>query len=65
MNIETLLLNVLKEKQRDFAVDALRRPHLRDGFEYGYRVGVVAGYEAAIDTLLKLIEDEKNHGNDI
>jgi len=48
-----------------FSVDALKRPQERDAFEYGYRVGVVAGYEAAIGVLLKLIEEEKSGGNDL
>ncbi len=65
MNLETKLLNRLKAEQQRFAVEALKRPQNRDAFEYGYRVGMVAGYEAAIDVLLKLI-DEENHGdNDI
>jgi hypothetical protein len=65
VNLETKLLNRLKAEQQRFAVEALKRPQNRDAFEYGYRVGMVAGYEAAIDVLLKLI-DEENHGdNDI
>lgn len=63
--IETKLLNRLKAEQQRFSVDALRRPQERDAFEYGYRVGVVAGYEAAINSLLKLLEEEKSGGNDI
>jgi hypothetical protein len=65
VNLETKLLNRLKAEQQGFAVEALKRPQNRDAFEYGYRVGMVGGYEAAIDVLLKLI-DEENHGdNDI
>jgi hypothetical protein len=65
VNFETKLLNRLKAEQQRFSVDALRRPQERDAFEYGYRVGVVAGYEAAINSLLKLLEEEKSGGNDI
>lgn len=61
---ESKLLNILKQAQLQFSVDALKRPQERDAFEYGYRVGVVAGYEAAIGVLLKLIEEEKSGGND-
>jgi hypothetical protein len=61
---ETKLLNLLKQSQFQFSVDALKRPQERDDFEYGYRVGVVAGYEAAIGVLLKLIAEEKSGGND-
>ena len=61
---EAKLLNRLKAEQQQFSVDALKRPQERDAFEYGYRVGVVAGYEAAINALLKLLEEEKTGGND-
>jgi|TARA_R110000796_G_scaffold60780_2_gene140720 hypothetical protein len=61
MNIESKLLNLLKANQAEFALEALRRPQDRDTFEYGYRVGMVAGYEAAIDVLLNLIDEDK-HG---
>lgn len=61
---ESKLLNLLKQAQLQFSVDALKRPQERDAFEYGYRVGVVSGYEAAISVLLKLIEEEKSGGND-
>ena len=65
MNIESQLLNRLKAEQQTFAVDALRRPQTRDTFEYGYRVGMFAGYEAAINVLLKLLDEEKNSDNDL
>jgi len=62
---EAKLLNRLKTEQQQFSVDALKRPQERDAFEYGYRVGVVAGYEAAINILLKLLEEEKTGGNEL
>ena len=65
MNLESQLLNRLKTEQQTFAVDALRRPQTRDTFEYGYRVGMVAGYEAAIDVLLNLLDEEKNLDNEL
>jgi hypothetical protein len=65
MNLESQLLNRLKAEQQSFAVDALRRPQTRDTFEYGYRVGMVAGYEAAINVLLNLLDQEKNLDNDL
>lgn len=65
MSIESMLLNKLKSAQRDFAFDALTRPVEKDAFEYGYRVGVVAGYEAAINLLFKLVDEEKNSDNDL
>lgn len=65
MNIETQLLNRLKASQQEFAVEALKRPINRDAYEYGYRVGVVAGYEAAINVLLMLVDEEKYSDNDL
>jgi hypothetical protein len=43
----------------------MKRPQNRDAFEYGYRVGVVAGYEAAINVLLSMLDEEKNSDNDL
>ena len=65
MNIESQLLNRLKAEQQSFAIEALKRPQTRDTFEYGYRVGMFAGYEAAIDVLLNLLDEEKNLDNDL
>ena len=59
MSIETIMLNRLKAEQSQFAIDALKRPVNRDAFEYGYRVGVVAGYEAAVKVLLTILDEEK------
>jgi hypothetical protein len=63
--IEDQLLGKLKEAQASFALDALRRPGTRDSFEYGYRVGTVAGYEAAITLLLNLFKDERDGERDL
>jgi hypothetical protein len=65
VNIESQLLNRLKAEQQSFAVEALGRPQTRDTFEYGYRVGMFAGYEAAITVLLKLLDEEENFDNDL
>ena len=65
MNLETILMNRLKAEQQNFALEALRRPQERDTFEYGYRVGMIAGYEAAINVLLTTIDENKNGNNDI
>lgn len=65
MNLEQALLARLKAEQAQFALDALRRPTQRDSFEYGFRVGKVAGYEAAIDVLLNLLEDERHKERDL
>ena len=65
MVFETDLLNRLKAAQQQFALDALKRPVSRDNFEYGYRVGVVAGYEAAVNTLLDLVREVRDDDKDI
>ena len=65
MSFEARLLGRLKEEQGKFAHDALRRPQTRDAFEYGHRVGMFAGYEAAITVLLNLLDEETKRGNDL
>lgn len=64
MNLETALLNRLKAAQAEFALESLKRPHSRDTFEYGLRVGTVAGYEAALNLLLSLLDEERNGERD-
>jgi hypothetical protein len=65
VSIEARLLNTLKVKQQEFALESLKRPQNRDTFEYGYRVGVVAGYEAAINVLLAILDEERNSDKDL
>ena len=65
MAIEDQLLNRLKAEQQQFAREALKRPVERDAFEYGYRVGMVAGYEAAVRALLDLFNEERNGDRDL
>jgi hypothetical protein len=65
VSIEAQLLNNLKVKQQEFALESLKRPQNRDTFEYGYRVGVVAGYEAAINVLLAILDEERNSDRDL
>lgn len=65
MNLAARLLDQLKLEQTQFALDALKRPAQRDSFEYGYRAGVVAGYEAAITCLLTLLDEEKHSDHDL
>tara|TARA_R110000824_G_scaffold83847_1_gene209645 strand:- start:4268 stop:4465 length:198 start_codon:yes stop_codon:yes gene_type:complete len=62
---ESQFLNLLKINQSNFALDALRRPIDRDNFEYGYRVGMVAGYEEAINLLLQHLSEEEYSDNDL
>ena len=65
MAIEDRLLGKLKSDQQAFALEALKRPVNRDAFEYGYRVGMVAGYEAAMKTLLDMLDEERNGDQDL
>ena len=65
MNFETMLLSRLKTAQQEFAFEALKRPQNRDAFEYGHRVGVVEGYEAAINLLLNLVNEDKYGERDL
>lgn len=65
MAIEDRLLGKLKADQQAFSLEALKRPVERDAFEYGYRVGMVAGYEAAIKALLDLLDDELHGDRDL
>jgi len=62
---ESQFLNLLKINKSNFALDALRRPIDRDNFEYGYRVGMVAGYEEAINLLLQHLSEEEYSDNDL
>jgi hypothetical protein len=65
VNLETKLLNALRAEQQQFALQALKRPVERDAFEYGYRVGTIAGLESAVNVLLKLVDEEKHVDNDL
>lgn len=65
MNLETKLLNALKAEQQQFALQALKRPVERDAFEYGYRVGTIAGLESAVNVLFKLVDEEKHLDDDL
>lgn len=65
MNLETKLLNRLKAEQKEFALESLMQPGDKSSFEYGRRVGVVAGIEQAISALLNIIDEEKNSDNDL
>lgn len=60
--ITNLFLARLKSSQQEYALQALRQPGKGDAFEYGYRVGMMAGYESAIAILLDLLDEEK-HGD--
>lgn len=62
---EQAFLNRLKTAQSDLALQALRQPNLRDAFEYGQRVGMVAGLEHAIALLLNQLSEERDDNIDL
>lgn len=57
---EARILGLLKEEQAKYALTALKHPNHRDAFEYGYRVGMMAGLEQAITAILKSVEEENS-----
>lgn len=57
---EAAFLQRLKAAQIEYALEALRKPNMRDAFEYGQRVGMVAGLEHAIALLLNQLSEEKH-----
>lgn len=59
------LLNRLKAEQSTYALSALRSPGSRSEYEFGLRVGYVAGLERAIDILLHALDDERNGERDL
>lgn len=63
--IENKLLARLKSAQQEYGIQALKQPDRRDAFEYGYRVGMMAGYESAIGVLLDLLNEEKHGERDL
>jgi hypothetical protein len=65
VNLAEQLLARLKSQQSTFALESLKRPQNRDTYQYGYLVGVVAGYEASLNVLLTLLDEEKNLDNDL
>ena len=52
-------------RQAEFALEALQKPQNRDAFEYGHRVGMMAGIEESINVLLNLLDEEKYSDNDL
>lgn len=63
-SIDILHSRLLKAKEQ-FAVEALTRPASKDGFAYGYAVGVMAGYQASIAMLENLLKEENDVGQNL
>lgn len=64
-NLPDRLLARLKAEQASYALTSLQRPNQRDAFEFGFRSGVVAGYEISINILLSLLQEERNSDPDL
>lgn len=64
-NFETALLNKLKAEQATYALGALRSPGNKTEYEFGVRVGYVAGLERAIGMLLSALDEERNGEKDL
>lgn len=65
MNIETLLLNRLKNEQASMALAALLKPVDKSEFGYGFQSGRIAGLQHAIDCLLSAVDEIENGRKDI
>lgn len=63
--IESVLLNKLKARQAQYALESLKAPGDKTEFEYGRRVGVVLGIEMAIEELLNMVAEEKSDRDDL
>lgn len=63
--IEQALLNRLKAEQQTYALEALRMPGAKSEYEFGLRVGHVAGLERAIGVLLEMLDEERNGDRDL
>jgi hypothetical protein len=63
--IEQALLNGLKAEQQAYSLQALSHPNLKTEFEYGFRCGVNAGLEKAVEILLAMLKDERDNDRDL
>ena len=62
---EQALLNRLKEVQAQYALQSLQTPSGKNEFEYGYRCGMVAGLERAVNELLGSVEEGKRDSDSL
>ena len=64
MTLADHLLLKLKAEQAAFALKSLQHPGDKTPFDYGVRVGHVAGLEFAIGLLLSALDEERNGERD-
>lgn len=63
--IAQALLTGLKAEQSQYAMQALQHPNLKNEFEYGFRCGVNAGLEKAVEILVAMLKDERDNDRDL
>lgn len=56
-------LKRLTIEQHAFALEALKRPGDKSEFEFGFRSGKVAGYDAALSIINNLIKEADSDDN--
>ena len=56
---EAQIIARLKAEQADYAQQALRLPNEKTEFDFGYRVGTMAGLERAINLIFALIKESE------
>lgn len=60
-----MLLQRLKAAQQTHATEALRHPGNKTEYDFGFRVGVMAGLDRAEAILLALLDEERNSDKDL
>lgn len=55
------VLHRLSIEQQAFALEALKRPGDKSEFEFGFRSGKVAGYDAALSIINNLIKEANSN----
>ena len=58
-------LRLLDKEQADYAQEALTSPRGREGFDYGYAVGVYAGLGRARELLDSMLRDREAVDNNL
>jgi len=59
------LMDTLKRKRDEYALQALRCPEAKSEFEYGLRCGIVQCYEGVIAELKTIQHEEARDGQDL
>lgn len=65
MNLPERLLAAIKAEESSYALQALKNPGGKTLFDFGQRVGYLAGLSKAEELLLALLKDERDGGDDL